>query len=246
MRALLLRIAKITAASAVMCILLFVAAAGAIWGYYAMKLPPVESVRGAEALCGNTAPVSLDTLPRHVIDAIVAAEDPEFWSRRSIPSIRILTMLVDPASRGNMMRPSLGVRVAQEILWTDFKARRGPSLEHHIRSLVQSDRVELFLPKDVIAEVYLNAAYFGQRACGLRQAAETYFGKTPEILEPAESALLAAMIRGPSSYDPRHHPEKALERRNMILARMTQQGFLTAEESESAQRADLGILPPPE
>ncbi|MGD9712726.1 MAG: transglycosylase domain-containing protein, partial [Thermomicrobiales bacterium] len=200
MRALLFRIAKIAAIIAATGVLLIAVTVLTIWGYFATKLPPVETVRTAETLCGHMATVSLDAVPRHIIDAIVTAEDPDFWSRRSIPSIRILTMLISPASRDNMMRPSLGVRVAQEILWIDSKAHRTPSLEHHIRSLVQGDRVELFLPKDVIAEVYLNTAYFGQHACGLRQAAATYFAKAPEVLEPAESALLAAMIRSPSTY----------------------------------------------
>ena len=246
MRAALSWIAKTAAIIAATGVLLIAATVLTIWGYFAMKLPPVETVRTVEALCGRTAAVSLDAIPRHVIDTIVAAEDPDFWSRRSIPSIRILTMLVGPAARDNMMKPSLGSQVAKEILWTDPKARRGPSLEHHIRWHVQSDRVELFLPKDVIAEAFLNTVYFGPRACGLRQAAETYFGKTPEALEPAESALLAAMIRSPSRDDPRRHADRALERRNLILARMAEYGFLTPEESEAAQRAELAIVPLPE
>src|SRR5690606_8894093 len=91
--------------------------------------------------------------------------------------------------------------------------------------------------KDQILELYLNHIYFGEGSYGIEAAARTYFGKSAPELDLAESALLAAIPRSPSAYDPYTNPELARERRNLVLGRMAELHMVSeAERQEAAAR----------
>ncbi|MDQ3981086.1 MAG: penicillin-binding transpeptidase domain-containing protein, partial [Actinomycetota bacterium] len=96
--------------------------------------------------------------------------------------------------------------------------------------------------KREILELYLNTVYFGDGAYGVATAAERYFGHGVRDLDLSESALLAALIRAPSLYDPREHPRRALARRNYVLDRMEKVGTLSARRARSTRRAPLGVV----
>jgi penicillin-binding protein 1A len=95
--------------------------------------------------------------------------------------------------------------------------------------------------KDEILDMYLNTVYFGSNAYGVEAAAKTYFDKDPVDLTLAEAALLAGLPQAPSAYSPRKHPEEALRRRNIVLLKMYELGFITLEEGRAAMREELKL-----
>src|SRR5438132_5554705 len=109
--------------------------------------------------------------------------------------------------------------------------------------------LEAHYDKNEVLETYLNEIYLGQdrdRAIhGIGVAAQFYFGKEARDLTLAESALLVAMVRGPALHDPRRHPERALERRDLVLRETRDQGSVTLEQYAAARAAELGVSPRP-
>jgi penicillin-binding protein 1B len=105
--------------------------------------------------------------------------------------------------------------------------------------------LELHYGKDEILETYLNEIYLGQdrdRAIhGVGLAAQFYFNKEVRYLTPAESALLVALVKGPAVYDPRRHPQRALERRNLVLREARERGYLNLEQYSLARSSELGV-----
>jgi penicillin-binding protein 1B len=116
-----------------------------------------------------------------------------------------------------------------------------------LREVVLAVLVDLRYDKRAILETYLNEIYWGTDGAvnlmGVGSAAWGYFGKRPAELDLCESALLAAVIRSPGSYSPRRHPERALERRNSILERMAELGWLDEDRLQNAQEEELCFAP---
>ncbi|MGH4008027.1 MAG: penicillin-binding protein [Pseudonocardiaceae bacterium] len=112
---------------------------------------------------------------------------------------------------------------------------------HEIRVALQ---LEKQLSKDEILARYLNIVFFGHNTYGVAAAARTYFNTTPDRLSIAQAALLAGMVRSPSTYDPVDNPEEALARRNIVIAEMTNVGSITSEQASLAMAEPLGIQRP--
>jgi penicillin-binding protein 1A len=101
--------------------------------------------------------------------------------------------------------------------------------------------IESRFSKSEILELYLNHIYFGRGVYGIEMAAQEYFGKSASDLTLEEAALLAALPKAPTAYDPRRHPERALQRRNLILATMAQRGLIPPADAERARQTGLGV-----
>ncbi len=123
------------------------------------------------------------------------------------------------------------------------------TLSRKFTELIMAMLLELHYDKNEILETYLNEIYLGQdrdRAIhGIGLAAQFYFGKPVEQLTLAESALLVGIVKGPGVYDPHRHPQRALERRNLVLRETKDQGFITLEQYAQARAAALAINPKP-
>src|SRR6185369_957927 len=96
--------------------------------------------------------------------------------------------------------------------------------------------------KDEILELYLNHIYFGNGLRGIAAAAEQYFGVPAERLTLSQAALLAALPKAPTHYDPRRHPHAARSRRNLVLAMMTRERRITTADAARARAAPLGVV----
>lgn len=113
------------------------------------------------------------------------------------------------------------------------------SLQRKIKEAVLALEFEMRYSKESILELYLNRVYFGEGAYGIQSASRAYFDKDSKDLTLAEGALLAALIQAPSIYDPYVNPEKAMGRRNVVLDKMFQQGFISRAEMEEALKEQL-------
>ncbi|MGH3902493.1 MAG: penicillin-binding protein [Pseudonocardiaceae bacterium] len=113
-----------------------------------------------------------------------------------------------------------------------------------LREIQAALQLEKQLSKDEILARYLNIVFFGHNAYGVASAARTYFNTTPDRLTIAQAALLAGMVRSPSTYDPVENPEQALARRNVVIAEMNNVGSITREQAAAAMAEPLGIQRP--
>jgi len=112
----------------------------------------------------------------------------------------------------------------------------------HLRNFVQIGRIKMTLINDQILEAGLSQVYFGNGAFGLNCAAYRYFEKPPSRLTISEAALLAGLVKGPSNYNPVTKPDRALERRNWVIAQLFQNGFISELEAKEAASNAIAIV----
>ncbi len=171
--------------------------------------------------------VSLHSLPEHVSQAFVAVEDRRFYEHDGIDWIRVVG-----AALHNLQNPeeAQGASTITMQLARSVFPERIPGSERTLRRKLLEARVaqsiERRFSKQIILELYLNHVYFGGGVHGIEAASAYYFERPAGELTLAESALLAALVQAPARYDPRQFPDRALERRELVLLLMEAQGLV--------------------
>ncbi|WP_127143456.1 penicillin-binding protein 1A [Pelagibacterium montanilacus] len=185
------------------------------------------------------------TMPAHVIHAFLSAEDKDFYSHIGIDPAAIFRaardniMQVVEGRSGNLVGAStITQQVAKNFLLTSDQ-----TFDRKIREALLALRIERAFSKDEILELYLNEIFFGFSSYGVAAAALNYFDKALYELTHAEAAYLAALPKGPANYHPFRRPAAAIERRNWVLDRMAENGFITGEVAESAKAENLNVVP---
>ncbi len=185
-------------------------------------------------------------LPRHLIDALLVIEDRRFYDHHGLDLRRLAGALVSNV-RARRVREG-GSTITQQLVKNVFLTHER-SVLRKLREAWLALRVERAHTKDEILEAYVNTIYLGQRGAvsvvGVEAAARHYFGRSARTLGLAESALLVGMIRGPGYYSPWTRAERALTRRNRVLARMAKAGVISEEEAATAAAAKLGNVAAP-
>ncbi|MFL6218644.1 MAG: transglycosylase domain-containing protein [Actinomycetes bacterium] len=194
----------------------------------------------------NRRVVSLDRIPEHARRAVLAAEDRDFYDHGAI-SYRGLAR----ATAANLLRRRIsegGSTITQQYVKNAFPGvGRDRTLFRKLKEAVLAVKLERKFSKDKILEFYMNTVYFGRGAYGVDAAARTYFsvpGKrrvTAQSLTPAQSALLAGVIRSPEFYGRKDHAASTKVRRNYILQAMVDRGWLSAKEGRAAMASKLGV-----
>lgn len=186
----------------------------------------------AELFQERRTPVSIDALPGYVPQAYIAIEDRRFYEHNGF-DIRGIAR----AAAGLVAKRRIsggGSTITQQLARHMFQAELG--FEKKFRRKLKELRVSLELErvhsKDAILEAYINQVNYGRGHHGIESASRWMFGKPATEIDPAEAALLAAVINRPEYYSPFKNPDKALERRNLVLTLMGREGFLSAEEVE--------------
>jgi penicillin-binding protein 1B len=168
--------------------------------------------------------VRLGEVPRHLIDAILSAEDQRFDEHHGIDPVRILGAFLANVRHGGVKQ---GGSTVTEQLAKNFFLTPERTLGRRIRTALLSMIIEARYSKDEILECYLNEIYLGQRGAtevhGVGEASRLYFGKPVRELSVADAALIAAVIPGPNGISPYKNPERALARRNLVLDLMHEQ-----------------------
>jgi penicillin-binding protein 1B len=184
--------------------------------------------------------VRLADVPPHLVHELIATEDRRFYSHHGFDLRGMLRALWSSVTG----RVQGGSTITQQLV-KNFFLTPERTIARKITELIMSVLLELRYDKHEILETYLNEIYLGQdrdRAVhGVGLASEFFFGKPVRDLSVAESALLVGMIRGPSYYDPRRQPQRALERRNLVLRLTGEVGSLTKEQVTRAQGEKLGV-----
>lgn len=180
----------------------------------------------------------LSDIPDTVRNAFIAAEDQRFYDHSGISVRRILGALVSNL-RTRSYSQGASTITQQLIKLTHLSSSK--TLSRKAQEAVLALQLEKKLSKDEILECYLNTIYFGRGAYGIGSAAKTYFDKEVAELTLAEAALLAGVIKAPSTYAPHLNSEKSISRRDYVLSEMEKCGFITAQQLAQARQESLQL-----
>ncbi len=184
--------------------------------------------------------VPLNKMPRHLINAFLAAEDAKFFEHEGIDYKSIFRALYKNIMAGKIVQG--GSTITQQVAKSFFLSSKR-TISRKIREAIMAYRIEKHLTKEEILHLYLNQIYFGNGAYGVQAASETYFGKNVDELNLAESAMLAGLPKAPSRYSPYTNPELARKRQEFILNRMLEEGFITRDVAEKALSTPIKLKP---
>ena len=176
--------------------------------------------------------VELSTVPEHVQQAFIAAEDLRFYKHHGVDFHRLAGALWQDIR--TLSYAQGGSTITQQLIKLTHLSQV-KTLSRKAQEIVLALQLERVMDKDQILEAYLNAVYFGHGAYGIEAASNAYFDKPASELTLAEGALLAGVIKSPSNYAPHLNMEKATARRNSILKIMEQNGMITPKQRREAQ-----------
>jgi penicillin-binding protein 1A len=175
--------------------------------------------------------VSLSELPRHLIYAVLAREDPDFYNHKGF-SIRGIAR----AAMGKIIGQPLGggSTITQQVAGTLYTDRTEYSYTRKLRELWWSLQMERRYTKNEILEIYLNYMYMGPGTYGVEAASKYFFGHSARDITLAEAAILVIQLSSPSRYNPLDNPNVARDRQRAVLDRMIEFGYTTREEAEAS------------
>lgn len=220
----------------------------------AKSLAPISLVRLKPVEIGTIRPanqedrilVQLEQLPPLLTIALQVVEDRKFANHYGIDPLGIARAAWANLRAGRVVQG--GSTLTQQLV-KNFFLNSERTLTRKFNEAIMSVLLELRYEKTDILEAYANEIYLGQdgnRAIhGFGLAAQFYFNKPAQDLSLAESALLVAIVRGPTYYDPRRHPQRAIERRNRVINILLQDGFIEPSQAQTASEAPLTVTPQP-
>jgi penicillin-binding protein 1B len=186
--------------------------------------------------------VRINQVPRLLIAALIATEDRKYYTHWGIDPRGIARALYKTVTR---QRIEGGSTITQQLVKNFFLSSERTLTRKGTEALMAL-LLEMHYSKDEILETYLNEVFLGQDASraihGFGLASYFYFDRPLAWLEPQQIATLVGMVKGPSVYDPRNHPELALKRRNVVLQEMASQNVITQAQFLAARQKPLGVV----
>ena len=238
---------------AVCCILL---GAGSVYGLYKYiepQLPDVNTLKDVRlqtpmqvysaegdliAQYGEKrrVPLTIGQMPPEMVKAFIATEDSRFYEHHGVDPIGIFRAASIALMSGHA---SQGASTITQQLARNFFLSPERTLMRKIKEAFLAIRIEQLLNKDEILELYLNKIYLGYRAYGVGAAAQVYFGKNVDQLTLSEMAMIAGLPKAPSTFNPLYSHDRAVSRRNVVLARMLDQNYISQSQYNEARNEPL-------
>lgn len=183
----------------------------------------------------------LDRIPQKMIEAVLAGEDAQFFSHQGVSFAGIFRAAIKNVLSGSVKQggSTITQQVAKALLLSPER-----SFSRKIKELLLAFKMERYLTKEEILQIYLNQIYLGNGAYGVEAAAQVYFGKSIDGLDVSQYALIAGLTRAPSRDNPVSHPEKALQKRNYVLERMREEKYISSKECKAALEAKIVLGSP--
>ncbi len=197
----------------------------------------------AEFYTQNRIPVPLSTVPKNVIDAFLAVEDPRFYSHSGIDFEGIIRAAYKDIRTGRLAQG--GSSITQQLAKMMFLSPQ-KTFTRKIKEAFLALQIERHYSKDEILGLYLNQVYLGSGAYGVEAASQRYFGKSTGELTLAEGAMLAGLPAAPTKYSPLNDLQLAYSRRAHVLKRMYDVGFITKTQMLEAQKEPFVRIPEPQ
>lgn len=189
----------------------------------------------------NRIAIPVVEMPKHLLDAIVAVEDDRFYDHRGVDLTGIGRALIRNLKARQVLE---GGSTLTQQLARNLYLSHDRTLLRKFKELILTGKLEIRYSKQEILGLYLNTIYFGRGIYGIEMASQTYFGKPTRALTVSEAALLSGLPRAPEFYSPLNNPEAAVGRRNLVLAKMASQGYLTPQQAEAAKKEPLRLAAP--
>src|SRR6202030_1687790 len=233
------------------------ATAGLIW-HFSKDLPDYSQLQDYEppvmtrvhaadgALLGEYSKerrlyLPIQAVPKLVINAFLAAEDKNFYEHGGIDFSGMARAAVLYAQNfGSNRRPQGASTITQQVA-KNFLLTNEVSFTRKIKEALLAIKIEQAYPKEKILELYLNEIYLGFGAYGVAAASLLYFDKSVHELTVAEASYLAALPKAPSSLHPFRQRERAIERRNYVIERLVENGYINSREGDKARKEPLNV-----
>ncbi len=187
----------------------------------------------------NRTPVTYKDLPEHLVNALIATEDERFEKHSGIDMRGTLRAIVFLGRRGGAS--TITQQLAKLLFHREGSKKTGERYLQKIKEWIIAIRLERQYTKKEILTMYFNEYDFNNNADGIRSASRIYFGKEPKDLKIEEGAVLVGMFKNSSLYNPRRNPQGVLNRRNVVLAQMEKNHYLTTKEKDSLQKLPLRL-----
>ncbi|MCE5212461.1 MAG: PBP1A family penicillin-binding protein [Deltaproteobacteria bacterium] len=242
----------------VIVIVLVIAVSGTI-GYYAftMDLPGIDALKDYrpsissrvydnnnqlidEFFLEDRKLIRVNEVPKIVIQAFVAAEDARFFEHRGLDVQSIFRAVFKNLEAGHIIQG--GSTITQQVAKMMYLSPE-KKYTRKLKEAILAYKIDKYLNKDEILNLYLNLIYLGHGTYGIESASLGYFGKSARELKLPEAALLAGLPKAPSNYSPFLHYEKAKQRQVYVLTRMMEDGYISRQEMEQAIQAPLKLRP---
>ncbi len=185
--------------------------------------------------------VPLDSMPKNIVNAVIAVEDSRFWKHKGIDYIAIARAVVKDVMHASLKEG--GSTLTQQLAKVVFLSPE-KTLKRKLMEASLAIQIENNLSKKEILELYLNKVYFGHGAYGVEMASKVYFGKSVKHLTLAEASLIAGLVKAPTLYSPFNDLSKAKERQATVLVRMEEEGYIKKSERAAAFAQPLYLVSP--
>jgi penicillin-binding protein 1A len=193
----------------------------------------------------NRSPVDYKGISPNLINALVATEDNRFYKHHGVDFYGFATSMLSTAKGDRRGGSTITQQLAKNLFST--RKRKSQGIIRHVplvrtvvykfKEWLTAFKIEHLYSKQQILTMYLNTVPFGNNSYGIKTATLKYFNKTPDAVNPAEAATLIGMLKATSTYNPKTYPERALERRNIVLGQMEKYGYL----NQAAFKANSGL-----
>ena len=261
MRLMLRFLGLLFAAGTILFVVAAAAVAGLLW-HYSKSLPDYSQLQDYEpavmtrvhaadgSLLAEYARerrlyLPIQTIPKLVTNAFIAAEDKNFYEHGGIDFSGIArASLLFVQQYGSGRRPQGASTITQQVA-KNFLLTNEVSFARKVKEALLAMKIERAFSKERILELYLNEIYLGMGAYGVAAASLLYFDKSVHELTIAEAAYLAALPKAPNNYHPFRQRERAVERRNYVIERLAEDRYITAQEAEKAKKEPLKITQRP-
>lgn len=185
----------------------------------------------------------IQAIPDRVKAAFLSAEDKNFYNHPGVDVTGLFRAIITNVQQMGSGRRPVGASTITQQVAKNFLLSSDQTIDRKVKEAILSFRIEQAYSKDRILELYLNEIFFGMNSYGIAGAALTYFDKSVTELSIAETAYLAALPKGPNNYHPFRRAEAAIERRNWVIDRMVENGYVTRSEGDEAKKQPLGVSP---
>ncbi len=235
----------------------------AIWAA-SLKIPDIESlyerkIEQSTKIYDRTGTILLDDLAEgvtrtvvpieevspYIQKAVVAIEDDEFYTHRGVKPTAIIRAMLSNIASGSFLGGQGGSTITQQVVKNSILTK-DKTVTRKVKEWVLSIKLEQVLPKEKILELYLNESPYGGSLYGIEEASQAFFGKHAKEVDLTEAAYLAALPQAPTYYSPYGNHRADLDaRKNLVLRRMNELGFITNSEYEAARAEIIEFAPQP-
>ncbi len=199
-----------------------------------------DGERLAELSLRLSDPTPLEDFPDHVVQAVLSAEDGDFYEHRGVDTQAVVRAFLENLKNDSTQGAST---ITQQIVRAQGYVGREVTFQRKIAEIKYATEMEKIYTKDQLLEFYLNSQYFGWNSYGMAAAGREYFGKDVSDLTIEEAAAIAVALRNPTEFDMRRNPGLVKDRRDIVIRLMVSDGFITKEEADAAIAKPVAPIP---